>query len=370
MAETEYRTKIKYPFLMIPVEVEKMGLDVFERSIYQRITFRAGGNSSHFESQENMAKALFISMRQIIRKIKSLEQKKMIEVEKRGKNKDGHYLTNIITLTEFTEWIYPSHHVTHSHTAMCTTVTPPCDSQSHITRSQFNQISLLTINAAIEQPAAEIENKVKKEKKPTWKPKSSSKIWGEKSEEEKIQTLIQMTTNAQRKAVTQKKAHFYHFDDIPDLLMPIIKLHGNEAVKLFLDKLCEERRGCDVRRLGAEIIRGMDDNGGEREPIIRKEEGQQQNEKSNFVDKLVNHLEVSMGIAKNIMKENKDIVESYPPLFKKFYLEINDKKSRLRIQKEINTIGFDKFFKLRAPSMLRCLYEDLFSENPPVRTFL
>lgn len=250
--------------------------------------------------------------------------------------------------------------------------TTPCRTVRHKV-PVFKDPSLTpSLNADQKPAAAEIENKVKKEKKSTWKPKSSlkAKTWEGKSEEDKINTLMNMTRDAHSDAVRQRSARPFPFDDIPDLLMPIIKLHGNEAVKLFLDKIKGERRGCDVRRLGEEIIRGMDDKTEEGETILRKEQGQLQNEKNNFVGKLVNHLEENMELAKNIMKENKEIVESYPPLFKKFYLEINDKRSRVRIQKEINEMGFDIFFKHRAPNILKCQYEDLFLENPPSRTFL
>src|SRR5580693_5554254 len=106
MTMFEVRSEIKYPFTMVPHQLEKMKLDAYTYRIYQRILYRANGPNSqgHFESQENMAKEILISTREIRRKIKILEQMKMVKVEKRGRNKDGHFMTNLITLLDIDKW--------------------------------------------------------------------------------------------------------------------------------------------------------------------------------------------------------------------------------------------------------------------------
>lgn len=246
---------------MVPIEIEKMELDVYARAVYQRIQYRAGGHSSHFESQENMAKALFISSRQVIRKIKELEEKNMIHVEKRGRTKGGHFLTNVITLLEPSEWFYP-HHVTDSHTAMCTTVTPPCDSQSHITRSHDQLDLTFNYNAAageksetkakpsFKQSAATKQKEATLIKRPPSRaPKTKMKTWDKKSEDEKMDAILHRAIDAHRLAVDRKKAKHYPFDDTPDLLLPIIEKYGVETIKEFFDYLKQENLGCDIRRI-------------------------------------------------------------------------------------------------------------------------
>jgi DNA-binding transcriptional MocR family regulator len=245
--------------MMIPIEIEKMELDVYARAVYQRIQYRAGGHSSHFESQENMAKSLFISTRQIMRKMKELEEKKMIHIEKRGRNKDGHFMTNLVTLLDPSEWDFP-HRVTVSHTAMRTTVTPPCDSQSHITRSQEELDLNLTINAAGAQQTApkQVRNtssipsdrrSLPPDKRTRPPSKRKMKLWDEKSEDEKIETLWNQANDAQRLGTDRGAIRYFPFKDIPDLLLPIIKTHGLETVKKFFDYLQKETIGCDIRSL-------------------------------------------------------------------------------------------------------------------------
>lgn len=265
----EFKSKIKYPFMMIPVEIEKMELDVYARAVYQRVQYRAGGHSSHFESQENMAKALFISTRQIMRKMKELEEKKMIHVEKRGRNKDGHFLTNVVTLLDPLEWAYP-HHVTHSHTAMCTTVTPPCDSQSHITRSQEELDLNLTINAAEQKRGVVIQDQRGEKQKPATVVKakepdkvkrprypSTMKTWDKKSEDERMDTVLNMAVDAHRLAVDRRRAAPAPFNDFPDVLLPIIKNHKIELIKDFFTYLKRENLGCDIRKL-EQAIKGFE----------------------------------------------------------------------------------------------------------------
>ena len=127
MSMIEVRSEINYPFTMVPHQLEKMKLDPYSYRVYQRILYRANGPKSqgHFESQENMSKEISISPREIRRKIKLLEGLNMIKVEKRGRNRDGHFMTNLITLLDLDKWgikdnIETSvqiHHGTHSPTA-------------------------------------------------------------------------------------------------------------------------------------------------------------------------------------------------------------------------------------------------------------
>lgn len=360
----EFRSKIRYPFVMIPVEIEKMELDVYARAVYQRISYRAGGHSSHFESQENMAKALFISTRQIVRKIKDLENKHMIHVEKRGKSKGGHFLTNVITLLDPSEWMYV-HHVTDSHTATRLTVTPRGDSQSHITRSHDQLDPIL--NAAAQKPTAAV-----KRCRP---PSKKMKLWEEKSESEKTDTLYNMCKDAHRTAIEQRKAQPYPWDDIPDMLKPMITGYGIQKIKDFFDRLKTEGRGCDVRKIAQEIDESVFQMTKKSVKIIKSTLSDENihrdqinsNQSKNFTEEILAQVETNMIYANNLSKtETVNVkIEDFPLRLKKFYDSINQ-RNKLSLVKEIAAMGLEKYLQLRATAILKCSYDDLFVEQQPL----
>ena len=130
MTLMEFNSEMKYPFIMLPVKIEEMQLKPLAHRVYTRIAYRAFGKSSqgYFETQENMSKAIFISVRQIRRELKFLEQCRMIKIIVRGKSKTGHYLSNLITVLDISQWMNPiakfedNIHRTHSPSATGLTV--------------------------------------------------------------------------------------------------------------------------------------------------------------------------------------------------------------------------------------------------------
>ena len=79
--------------------------------------------------------------------------------------------------------------------------------------------------------------------------KYSSKIkssWEDKSEIDKMESVLHKAMNAHRAAVERGKAKLYFFDDFPQVLRPIIQEHGVDKVRAFFDWI---EGGVDIRRL-------------------------------------------------------------------------------------------------------------------------
>jgi len=106
-------------------------------------------------------------------------------------------------------------------------------------------------NAVVENPAAvkKIE-KPKQEKKSSWKPAPKIKLWVNKSNEEKMDTVLNKAVDAHRTAVERKKAKPAPFTDFPDVLEPVLKEYGVEVVREFFDFI---DGGCDIRIVAREL---------------------------------------------------------------------------------------------------------------------
>jgi len=363
MKMMEFGSEMQDPFIRLPRVIEEIGLKPLTHRVYTRIAYRAFGVASqgHFETQENMAKAIFISVRQIRRELEILEKRQMIRITNRGKNKWGHFIPNLITVLDISAWIRvsndvtdshmdKSHHRTHSPAAGGLTVRPRADSQADITRSQ-NELDLkLTINAVEQKPAA-----VKKEKKATWKPTSKMKTWDEKSEIEKMDCVLHKAIDAHRAVVERGRAKPYLFESFPDVLAPLIQEHGIEKAKEFFDAIKEG--GCDVRKLSKAMKQfACPANKISAEPILVPEPIE------SFPQEIIKQVETNkMYIATSPIKIDEVKVESFPVRLRKFYDSLKSKRERIELKKEVALMGIENFLKMRATAIIRCTYEELFT---------
>ena len=230
------------------------------------------------------------------------------------------------------------------------TVPPREDSQSDITRYQF-ELDLILTNAAEKQPAAKKKGSQLRKKK----------TWEEKSEEERMDSVLNMTCDAHRLALEKdRRVTPYPFNDIPDLLNPLIKLHGLEAIKSILDKRRDEKRGCNVRILGLEILRGVDDKLDKPEPILEVEKRQEESQEKSFPDKVIQQMERNMSYDKKIIDENKDLVlEGFPQEVKDWYGNISDSKFKRSVHKEFKMMSREQFTAFVASILNRNKKSDL-----------
>ncbi len=374
MTLMEFKSKMEFKFTMIPKKLEEMGLKPLTHRVYSRIAYRAYGEASqgHFESQENMAKSIFISVRQIRRELKILEKCQMIQVTIGGKNKWGHFIPNLIEVLDLSEWIPVSsdmtdshmgdiHHRTHSPAAIGLTVPPRADCVADITRPQKELDLNLTINAAVQQkPAA-----IKKEKRPTWKPSSKMKTWFEKTDDEKRDTILNMAVDAHDLAIEKRRAKYFPYNDVPDVLGPLLTEYGIDKSKEFFEWLKNENRGCDVRKLSKAMKQFACHAN-----AIPAEQIRVQEPAENFPQEIIKQMDTNnMYIQTNPIKLDDVNVENFPIRLKKFYDSIKWRRERLSLKKEIALMGLENFLKMRATAIMRCSYEELFVENVPRQAF-
>lgn len=157
------------------------------------------------------------------------------------------------------------------------TVLPP-QSNSFTPPSQTVLLNVPSIHNPSNNPLnadpASAAAAVKKERKLPWKPSSKRKTWEQKSEEEKTVFLLERIKTMQRTAIDQKTAAFFDFNNILEVILaPMIKTHGLEAIKAFLDE--NKTQGCDVRRLPI-VIRNAIENGRKKEEmnnLVREDRG-------------------------------------------------------------------------------------------------
>lgn len=97
----QMKSRIEYPFVMIPTKIYEINLPPIELAVLTRIMFRAGKSSNCFESKASIAAACGISVRRLSDALMLLEDAKIIEVES-GKAKGK---TNVITVTEPAQWL-------------------------------------------------------------------------------------------------------------------------------------------------------------------------------------------------------------------------------------------------------------------------
>lgn len=97
----QLKSRIEYPFVIIPAKIYEINMSPIELAVLTRIIFRAGRLSSCFESKASIAAACEISVRRLSDALELLEEAKIIEVES-GKSKGK---TNTITVTEPAQWL-------------------------------------------------------------------------------------------------------------------------------------------------------------------------------------------------------------------------------------------------------------------------
>lgn len=199
------------------------------------------------------------------------------------------------------------------------------------------------LNAAAQKTAAK-----KKGRAP-----SKMKTWEDKSEIEKMDCVLHKAIDAHRTAVERRKAKSYPFDDFPDLLQPLLKKHGVEIARDFFDSLKNE--GCDVRKLAV----AMKEFACPSKPVHVEPKIEQ-----NFPEKIIKQVETNtMYMPTNRIKLEEVDIEIFPIRLKKFYDSLPFKRNRLALKKEVALMGLDNFLKMRATAIMRCTYEELFTEN-------
>jgi hypothetical protein len=97
----EMKSRIEYPFVMIPTKIYEINLPPIELAVLTRIIFRAGKSSNCFESKASIATSCGISVRRLSDALMLLEDAKIIEIES-GKNRGK---TNRITVNEPAQWL-------------------------------------------------------------------------------------------------------------------------------------------------------------------------------------------------------------------------------------------------------------------------
>lgn len=189
---------------------------------------------------------------------------------------------------------------------------------------------------AVEKPAA-----AKKQYK-------KRKTWKEKDYDEKLSVIDDLARDAIRKALTCRKAQPYNFDNVPDLLNPLLKKHGIDLVKQFFEM--NKNKAFDIRNVENEIDIYINPPQIDQEPqkhtleeskptqaqIISKDE-------ESF--KIEPILQSSKKVEK-IMKLEKQ--ENFPfnlPLqFQNFLLTLQ-KIHREGLKSDYNELGYDNFIK-------------------------
>jgi hypothetical protein len=103
---TQFKSKIKRSFIEIVDAIEKINLDPYTYRVYRKFLIQTQVlNNQYSESQKSISNSVLISERKIRDCIKVLQKMNMIKIERYRRNDDGHYIPNLITLTDPCEWI-------------------------------------------------------------------------------------------------------------------------------------------------------------------------------------------------------------------------------------------------------------------------
>jgi len=279
--------------------------------------------------------------------------KKIASIESQQVGDSNHYC---LTSKIFNEYMFSMmekkmewHHATGGSGIVRQGVVAQCDRGSGTVRHNIpSDLLNIPLNAAAQKTPA-----VKRVR-----PKNKMKIWADKSESEKMDTVLNLAVEAHRTAIVQKRSKPYPFEDFPDLLKPILEKYGVEKVKEFFEAIKSE--GCDVRKL----TKTMDEFVS---PVISTEPESLQ--EKDFPEKIVDQMETnSMYIKIEPVKSHEVKIDNFPIRLRKFYDSLNPMRKK-GIIKEVVMIGIDNFIKLRAPAILKCSYEDLFVEQSVQSSF-
>lgn len=212
-----------------------------------------------------------------------------------------------------------------------------CHPQSTLLTSPNETIS----TAAVKPPRV---------KKPTWKPskKTKMKTWGEKTDDEKLSVIDDLVKDLHREAVEGRKAQPFNFDNIPDLLLPVIERHGLENVKIFLEGRRDEKRGCNVRFIEQEILKWVDDGRedtsdkklDEKESNLSSNKSQENPQENSFPEKIIEQIEVNMIFDDKIddkRKEYSEILNNLPIEFQEWINKLT-KKHQFLLAKDLKAM--------------------------------
>lgn len=253
--------------------------------------------------------------------------------EEQIKGWSNHYCLSAKIFDEYLESMIDEYKSKEFSTLPSQTILPP--QSNHLTPPSQTILPIVpsiqvpslnpSLNAAT-QPAASKD-------RTRWKPKSEIKTWENKSEEEKFKSLIQMVRDTHRIGVKRKTAAYFDFPDIPDLLKPLVDLHGFEVIKTFLDKGRDERRGYNVRFLGQDILEWLDIKLDRSEPILAIDIGQ---EEVPLGDKIIEQMERNMNIDSK-EKECAEILSNLPTEFHEWINSLTNVHQRL-LAKDLKTM--------------------------------
>jgi len=237
-------------FLIADSRCFNQKLNPIEIAVYCRICMR-GHKSVCYESIKNMALGCCTSERSVYNALSKLTSLNMINIES-GKNTGK---TNNIKLVIYENWIkldvqvstscIPPLHLLHTPSA------PPAYQVGTTCRHNSTRINRTTYEDSFN--AAATQSTAVKEKK-RYLLKNSSKLWNEKNDEEKFESLLNMAKDSHAGGVRQnKRIKPYPFEDFADILHPLVKSYGYEILKELFDYGKKIRKGFNVRWLEEEI---------------------------------------------------------------------------------------------------------------------
>ncbi len=260
----EVRSRIRDPFILLDAKIEEMSLDPYSYRLYARYVFR-GRNSSHFECQKNLESILQMSERKIRDCTKKLQSLSMIEIEKQKRTEYGHFSSNVIYLTDPSDWKFNKKEEKddddtgrhHMPSAVGTTCRPPSAPHAgkldpKLTRSQFNNfdaeknLETQTESEVIkkETAAKEINLSPKKSRKLSFK---KAKTWEDTNEDKKLNLLLNLSCDAHRLGVKQKLFSPFDFDLFATLLKPFYEKYNLDLIHDFYNHAKENKAAINVR---------------------------------------------------------------------------------------------------------------------------
>ena len=228
----------------------------------------------------------------------------------------------------------PGKHLLHTPSA------PPAYQVGTTCRHNSTRINRTTYQDslidAVEKPASAIKKSKKR------------KTWEEKSYDEKLSVIDDLARDSIRKALTCRKAQPFNFDNVPDLLLPILEVHGIEIVKNFFDM--NKNRAFDIRNIENEIetyINPLQIEPEPQKPILEESKLMQaqiiSKEEESFK---IEHVLQSLKKEEKIMTQEKqeDLPFNLPLQFQKFFMKLQ-KIHKNVLKSDYIELGHDKFLK-------------------------
>lgn len=218
------------------------------------------------------------------------------------------------------------------------------------------------INADQQQSKSKIQLKNPSVKKMT----SVSKSWEDKTDNEKMDTLVSNACDLHRIAVYRRKAAPFPFCDAKDKVKPLIAHHGLEIIKQFFFEMIQRNVGLDLRHLEfslkewrEDLVRSNVKN--EEDKMAREMEG---TIPSKSIEPEVSCQSVSQPPKHNLMESPSFDLSKLPLRAKQFFDTAKPFEKR-HILNEIKQLGLEKFIRNRMTAILKCSYDDLFKPVNP-----